>query len=156
MNIIALKRIPGQENFQLKENNNTVVEIRYKPEMHTARVETREEKRVLIFEEESFLKIRLVIKNEYGIRIGSLAWDNFSDTHGAVEIENLKLRFAIQNKSEPELMIYKGREIIYSCQLALLGNNIKELRSQVSSSIIAVSWYLYHKIAAQQPAVSIA
>jgi hypothetical protein len=156
MNIIALKRIPGQENFQLKENNNTVVEIRYKPEMHTARVETREEKRVLIFEEESFLKIRLVIKNEYGIRIGSLAWDNFSDTHGAVEIENLKLRFAIQNKSEPELMIYKGREIIYSCRLALSENNIKELRSQVSSSIIAVSWYLYHKIAVQQPAVSIA
>jgi hypothetical protein len=156
MNIIVLKRIPGQEKFQLKENNDTVVEIRYKPEMHTARIETREEKRVLIVEEESFLKIKLVIKNEYGIRIGSLSWNNFSDTHGAIEIENIKLRFVIQHKTESELKIYKGRENIYNCLLALPENNSKEFRLQLSSSIIAVAWYLYHKITAPQPASSTA
>jgi len=146
MNTIAIKRIPGLDSYQLKENDNTVLEIRYKPDMHTARVVTHEERRVLILENEGLLRIKMVIKNEYGIQIGSLTYDNFSDTHGSVEIENIKFRFAIQHTPVPELHIYKGRRnLIYSCQLSFDDNNIKEAKSQSASFIIAVSWYLFLK-----------
>jgi hypothetical protein len=146
MNIIAIKRIPGLDSYQLKENDNTVLEIRYKPDMHTARVVTHQERRVLIIENEGLLRIKMAIKNEYGIRIGSLTYDNFSDTNGSVEIENTKYRFRVQHAPVPELHIYKGRRIlIYSCQLSFDDSNTKEEKSQSASFIIAVSWYLFLK-----------
>ena len=146
MNIIAIKRIPGLDSYHLKENDNTVLEIRYKPDMHTARVVTHEERRVLIIENEGLLRIKMVIKNEYGIQIGLLTYDNFSDTHGSVEIENARFRFSIQHSPVPELHIYKGRrDLIYSCQLSFDDNNIKEAKSQSASFLIAVSRYLILK-----------
>jgi hypothetical protein len=154
MNIIAIKRIPGLDSYQLKENDNTVLEIRYKPDMHTARVVTHEERRVLIIENEGLLRIKMAIKNEYGISIGSLIYDNFSDTNGSVEIENTRFRFSIQHTPVPELHIYKGRRnLIYSCQLSFDDNNTKEAKSQSASFIIAVSWYLFLKGAGKEKTV---
>ena len=154
MNIIAIKRIPGLDSYHLKENDNTVLEIRYKPDMHTARVVTHEERRVLIIENEGLLRIKMAIKNEYGIPIGSLSYDNFSDTHGSVEIENIRFRFSIQHAPVPQLNIYKGRrDLIYSCQLSFDDNNVKEAKSQSASFIIAVSWYLFLKGAGKEKPV---
>jgi len=144
MNVIAIKRIAGLDRYELKENDDTVLEIRYKPDMHTARVLTHLERRVLIIENEGLLRIKMAIKNEYGIRIGSLTYDNFSDTHGSVEIEDLKFRFHIQYTPVPELHIYKRRrDLIYSCRLSFDDDKPKEAKSQSASFIIAVSWYLF-------------
>jgi len=146
MNIFAIKRIAGLDSYELKENDNIVLEIRYKPDMHTARVVTHQERRVLIIENEGLLRIKMAIKNEYGIRIGSLIYDNFSDTNGSVEFENTRYRFKVQHVPVPELHIYKGRRnLIYSCQLSFDDNNSKEAKSQSASFIIAVSWYLFLK-----------
>lgn len=147
MNIIALKRIPGQDYYQLKENDNTVLEIRYKTDLHIARVETCNERRILIIENEGLLRIKMAIKNEYGIPIGSLIYDNFSDSHGTVEIENIRFRFFIQQGPVTELHIYKDsrRNLIYSCQLTYKESDPKGVGSQSALSIIAVSWYLFLK-----------
>ena len=147
MNIVSVKNIAGQQDYLLKEDNNTVLKLRYKQELHTARVETENERRVLIIENEGLLRTRLILKNEYGIRIGSLIFDNFSDTHGTVEIENTKYRFVVKQGSTPELNIYKGsrRNLIYSCELSYDDNNTKETKSQSASFIIAISWYLFLK-----------
>jgi hypothetical protein len=146
MNIVSVKQISGQQDYVLKEDDKTVLKLRYKKDLHTARIETEKERRVLIIDNEGLLKTRLVLKNEYGIRIGSLNYDNFSDTHGSVDIENIKYRFIIQYGEKTELNIYKGsrRNLIYNCQLSF-DNNSKEVRSQSSSLIIAVSWYLFLK-----------
>ena len=146
MNIVSVKQAPGQQDYLLKEDENTVLKLRYKKDLHTARVETERERRVLIIDDEGLLKTRLILKNEYGVRIGSLSYDNFSDTHGSVEIENIKYRFVITHGSTPELNIYKGsrRNLIYTCQLSF-DDNSAGVRSQPSSFIIAVSWYLFLK-----------
>src|SRR4030095_7754142 len=147
MNRISYKKASGQDNFQLRENGETVLEINYKPETHIARVETNNERRALIIENEGLLRIKLVVKNEYGVRIGSLTYDNFSDTHGSVEIEDCRFRFIIQHEPKPELHIYKGtrRNLIYSCDLSFNNDHSKDIRSVSASSIIAVSWYLFLK-----------
>ena len=147
MNIVSVKNIAGQQDYLLKEDGNTVLKLRYKKDLHTARVETEKERRVLIIDDEGLLKTRLILKNEYGVRIGSLSYDNFSDTHGSVEIENIKYRFVITHGAAPELKIYKGsrRNLIYSCQLSFDDDNSKKANLQPSSFIIAVSWYLFLK-----------
>ncbi len=147
MNIVSVKNIGGQQDYLLKEDDNVVLKLRYKKDLHTARVETEKERRVLIIDDEGLLKTRLILKNEYGVRIGSLTYDNFSDTQGTVEIENIKFRFVIIQGSAPELKIFKGsrRNLIYTCQLSFDDDNSKKAKVQPSPFIIAVSWYLFLK-----------
>ncbi len=144
MNIVSIKSIPGQQDYVLKEDNKTVLKLRYKNDRHVARLETENERRVLMMEDEGLLRTKLVLKNEYGVRIGSLNFDNFSGNHGSVDIENTKYRFSVQQGESPELNIYKGsrRNPIYSCQLAF-DNFSKEAKALSSSLIMAVSWYLF-------------
>ena len=147
MNIVSVKNISGQQDYILKEDDKTVLKLRYKRELHTARIETETERRVLIIDDEGLLRTRLILKNEYGVRIGSLSYDNFSDTHGSVEIENTKFRFRIQHNPKPELYIFKGsrRNEIYNCQLSFDDTNDKEISSQPPAFTIALSWYLFLK-----------
>ena len=86
----------------------------------------------------------MVLKNEYGVRIGSLNYDNFSDTHGSIDIEKIKYRFHFRQVTAHELHVYKGsrKDLIYSCQLSI-ENNIS--KTALASLIIAISWYLFLK-----------
>jgi len=149
MNIVSIKNSQGHQEYILKEDDKTVLKLRYKNDLHIARVETEKERRVLIVENEGLLRTLLVLKNEYGVRIGALNYDNFSDSHGVVDIENTKYRFSKSQSQSPELFIYKGskKNLIYSCNLPVDGNNSK---AAFASLIIAVSWYLFLKGAAQQ------
>lgn len=144
MNIISLQNNPGQQDYLLKEDDRTVLKLRYKNDRHIARVETEKERRVLIIEDEGLLRTLLVLKNEYGVRIGSLHYDNFSATYGTVDIENTKYRFDLKQNKSPELHVYKRsrRNLIYSCQLTIENNNSK---TALASLIIAVTWYLFLK-----------
>jgi hypothetical protein len=147
MNIVSVKSNSGQQDYILREDDKTVLKLRYKKELYTARIETETERRVLIIEDHGLIKSKLVLKNEYGVRIGSLSYDNFSDTHGSVEIENTKFRFLIQHGASPELHIYKGsrRNEIYKCQLSFDDTSLKEVKHQPPAFTIALSWYLFLK-----------
>ena len=145
MNIVSIRQLPGQQDYLLKEDDKTVLKLRYKNDLHTARVETEKERRVLTIDDEGLLKTKSVLKNEYGIRIGSLNYDNFSDTQGSVDIENIKYRFIVKNGEVPELNIYKGsrRNLVYNCQLVFDDIRSRIKGSQTASLIIAISWYLF-------------
>jgi hypothetical protein len=147
MNIVSVKNNSGQQDYILKEDNKTVLKLRYKNDLHTARVETETERRVLMIEDEGLLKSKLILKNEYGVRIGALSYDNFSATHGLVEIEGTKFRFLIQHNTKPELHIYKGSRSneIYNCQLSFDDSSAKEIKSPPTAFTIALSWYLFLK-----------
>lgn len=158
MNRISYKKISGQDNCQLKENDKAVLELTYKPQTHIARVETTNERRALIIENEGLLRIKMAVKNEYGVRIGSLTYDNFSDNHGSVEIEGSRFRFIIQSEPKAELHIYKGskgskRNLIYSCDLSFDDDHKKEMKSLSALCVIAISWYLYLKGALMEKAI---
>jgi hypothetical protein len=147
MNIVSVKNNPGQQDYLLKEDDKTVLKLRYKDDVHIARVETEVERRVLIIENEGLLRTLLVLKNEYGVRIGSLNYDNFSAAHGTVDIENSKFRFNVRVGATTELHIYKGsrKELIYSCQVSFEDKKAKEVKHALASLIISVAWYLFLK-----------
>ena len=144
MNIISVTSNPEHHDYLLNENDKTVLKLRYKIDMHIARIETEKEKRILLIEDEGLLRTLLVLKNEYGIRIGSLNYDNFSATHGIVDIENVKYRFNISQTTTSELYIYKGsrKNLVYNCRLPA---EDKSSKTATASLIIAVSWYLFLK-----------
>lgn len=144
MNIVSLKTDSGFQEYLLNEDDKIVLKLRYKNEVHIARLETETERRVLIIEDEGLLKTVLVLKNEYGVRIGSMNYDNFSASHGIVDIDNTKYRFKLSQDTPTELHIYKGsrRNLIYSCLLPVDDKNSK---MALASLIISVAWYLFLK-----------
>lgn len=142
MNIVFIKSNQDHQDYLLKEEDKIVLKLRYKNDLHIARVETEKERRVLMIENEGLLRTLLVLKNEYGVRIGSLNYDNFSDSHGIVDIENTRYKFYFKQAELPELYIYRGsrKNLIYSCQLSIESNTSK---ATLASLIIAISWYLF-------------
>src|SRR5262245_25141946 len=120
MNIVSEKNNQGHQEYLLKEDEKAVLKLVYKNDLHVATVETEKERRVLIIEDEGLLRTLLVLKNEYGIRIGSLNYDGFSVTNGTVDIEHNKYRFSVSQTESQELKIYKGsrKNLIYSCQIS--------------------------------------
>lgn len=147
MNIVSVKNVSGQQDYILKEGDKTVLRLRYKNDLHTARIETENERRVLMIEDEGLLRTKLVLKNEYGVRIGSLMYDNFSTAQGTIEIEHTKFRFFIDHNSNPTLHIYKGsrRNEIYNCELSFDDHDPKVVKSQPPAFTMALSWYLFLK-----------
>lgn len=147
MNIVSVNNSTSQQDYLLKEDDKTVLKLRYKDDVHIARVETENQRRVLIIEDEGLLRTLLVLKNEYGVRIGSLNYDNFSAYHGSVDIENTKYRFDVKESATTELHIYKGsrKTLIYSCQLLFDDYKSKGVKQALASLIISVTWYLFLK-----------
>jgi hypothetical protein len=146
MNIVSVKNVSGQQDYILKEDDKTVLKLRYKDDLHTARLETEHERRVLTIVDEGLLRMKLVLKNEYGVRIGSLIHDNFSTSQGSIEIENTKFRFFIEHNPKPTLHIYKGsrRNEIYNCELSFDDHGFNA-KSQPPAFTMALSWYLFLK-----------
>jgi len=147
MNVVINKSSIGNEEYILQENDKTILKVRYRKDLHTARVETVNEQRILIIENEGLLRIRLAIKNEYGVVIGQMTFDNWSDSHGVVQIENIRYRFTVNSKSSPELFIYKDtrRNLIYQCNLSFGPGNQSQLKEQAFAFIISIAWYLHLK-----------
>lgn len=157
MNIISVNQNTGHSEFYLKEDERPVLRFRYNREAHTARIQTVIGRRLLIIEDEGLLKTRLVLKNEYGVGIGALQFNNFSDHHGSVEIEKTRFRFSIKekDKSSKELQIFKHHEseAHYHCFISVgeeestieYYTGHQAYKNQSASYVIAVSWYLYLK-----------
>ena len=143
MNRVIMQSSADFKDFHFKEDEKTILKLRYNPHLNTGRIESENEKRVFILEDEGLLKTKLILKNEYGVRLGQLVFDKWSNNQGTVEIENTIFRFVIRNTGPAELMIYKnsGRNLIYSC---LLSNEFQgtTAKNHTASYILALSWYL--------------
>ena len=145
MNIVIKNINGGNDEYQLKENDKTIVQVRHRRDMNTARVETIKGQRVLIIEKEGLIKRRVVIKNEYGVEIGQMAFDNWSDSQGVVQLDNIRYKFTLNASSSQELYIYKGsrKNLVYQCNLAFEKGNQSQLKDHTSAFIISIAWYLH-------------
>ena len=144
MNLISKMQNSGHEEYTLTENGKTTLKISYRKDLHTARVEIENDKRVLIIENEGLLKPKLLIKNEYGVMMGKMSFDNWSSDHGLVEMENIRYPFTMNRSASSELFFYKKsrRNLVYSCSLSFETTNQPEFSQDSYTYIIATVWYL--------------
>lgn len=144
MNVIIKRISKGKEEYILKEGDEKMLRIKYRNDLHTVRLETESDQRLLIIENEGLIKTRLSIKNEYGIEIGQMFFDNWSDKYGSVLIEGIRYRFQIKNSTTPELVFYKNsvKKISYQCLLSFETENRSDSKDIVSALLISTAWYL--------------
>lgn len=167
MNSVTRRSSAEYEDFLFKEDEKTILKLRLNYHLQTVRIETESEKRVFIIEDEGLLKTKLVLKNEYGVRMGQMVFDNWYGQQGTVEIENSRFRFTIRKTPSAELQLYKnsGKNLIYSGNLLFeSGNSQHEARQGIQlilknyqhSYILALSWYLLRQsIRQRKPELSL-
>jgi hypothetical protein len=161
MNLATRISSGDYEDYVLKENEHTILKLRYKSKSNTARIETEIDQRIFIIEDEGLLKTRLVFKNEYGVSMGRLFFDGWSENHGVVETIDTRFRFVIRSGPAAGIMLYRNsrRNLVYSCNLSFEPlehstttgtQNINLIKNRIAPFIISLSWYMSRHMIVEQ------
>ncbi|MFI5132863.1 MAG: hypothetical protein ACHQEB_00940 [Chitinophagales bacterium] len=140
----------GYEVYELWHKEQKLLTLTFHPATSSARVETAGEKRVLQIRKEGFRRNKPVLRSEYGILIGQLGHENKEQT---VELNNERFFYTIENKQEPDLVVYKDSKThpLTVCRLNVNKSNLTAdvskkntpLANLHSSLLLALCWYLF-------------
>jgi predicted glycosyltransferase len=141
------------EIYHLWHNDKKLLTLTLHPFSNTARVESSEEKRVMLIRKEGFLRNKTILRNEYGVKIGELGKENGSRF---IDLNNERFYYDISTGSKPELVIYKNspEEPTIKCGLSNSGpqflfENDREQSTSESGLLMALCWYLFQPVASE-------
>lgn len=95
----------GHSAYALWNNGRKLVTLAFNPLSNAARIEYENEKRVYLIRREGFLKNKLVLCNEYGVRLAHTASENKASF---IVLNNQRYFYDFDNEREPALTFYKG------------------------------------------------
>ena len=124
-----------QEIYELWSSDEKLLTIYSHPDKGTLRIATDDAKRVFLIGKEGFLRSRTVLRNEYGVRMGQLIYDGIQENQGSLLVYEEEFYYQIANSSPRETAIYKGSEIIVTCELPAVAKDHDLL-------ILALCWYM--------------
>lgn len=144
----------NQEIYHLFKDDKKILTLIINPFSHTARVECNNEKRVFQLRKEGFLRNKITLRNEYGIKIGELGQEN---KENFIDVNDERFYYDIHNNPLAELVLYKGskEKPFVTCGLTSKeGNaeiNFKKDKSLSSTShpglLMALCWYMFLPVA---------
>ena len=140
----------GHKVYALWNNGRKLLTLAFNSSSDFARIEYGDEKRAFIIRYEGIFRNKMVMRNEYGVRLGQVSAesnDNF------IKLNDEKLYYTITGEKEPNLIIYKDsvEDPIAECSLKL--GNEKGLLPSVGKSattyslMLTLCWYLFSPIA---------
>jgi hypothetical protein len=138
----------GQKVYALWNDGRKLLTLAFNSSSNFAKIESGGEKRSFSIRYEGFLKNKMVMRNEYGIRIGQV-----STEENLIAFNDEKLNYTITDSKEPKLIIYKESvdSPLAVCELNL--DNDKAILPSVKpaatqqSLLLALCWYLYSPVA---------
>ena len=133
---------PRNEIYELWNTKEKLLSVSYHADMGTLRVTANDEKRVLLIGKEGFLRSHMVLRNEYGIRMGQLNDDNTQENRGRVEINDEEFNYTMQYNSPSKVAIYRNNEMLTVCELPAISKNSDVL-------ILTLCWYISTSIKTQ-------
>jgi hypothetical protein len=134
-----------QEIYELKDNEDTLLICNYYPGSGIIRISSEYEKRVFLFNKEGFLHNKKVLRNEYGIKMAKLVYENGQENQGFLKIINETFQYSILKHLHNELIIYKRDSSFpeITCKLPSSQSNNDLL-------ILSLGWYLFLSIGKKQ------
>ena len=130
-----------QENiYELWNSKEKILVLAYHPASGTLRVSEEGEKRVFLIGREGFLRRRTVLRNEYGIRIGQLSYDNNQDSQGAIDLYDEHFIYTLHSGPDPKASIYRGSEIHVESQLPAISEDLSSDNHDLLMLILC--WYV--------------
>ena len=93
----------SQQEFQLKGNDVTNMVMKFHPDQQTVRISHDGVKRLYFFEQSGNNKV--VIRNEYGLKVGNIRYDRWFHSNGTIELEGKKFRHEVHT-DDGELILF--------------------------------------------------
>ena len=138
-----------QEIYELWNKEKKLLTLEFHSATNSARIEYADEKRVFLIRKEGFLRNKIVLCNEYGIRLGYLVQDN---KESYIELNNERFFFDINKNPLPQLIIYKESKDhpFVICELDVKDNTLPA--NLYSSLLLALCWYMFLPVSRKQTA----
>lgn len=144
----------NQEVYQLWHKDKQVLTLTLHPFSNTARVESAAEKRVFLIRKEGFLRNKVVLRNEYGIKIGELGLEKNKENF--IDVNNERFYYSISNNPLAELVLYKEtkEQPLIVCGLNVdKGNPAIHFKKDKTATaphpelLMALCWYMFLPVA---------
>src|SRR5690242_17819934 len=140
----------GHKVYELWTSREKLATLTYHPASATVRISTDDEKRVFSVGREGFIRSRMVLRNEYGIRIGQLLHDGGpEDNQGNIEIAGEEFNYALKSGPAPEACLYKNNDVLAACELPLISKDLSE-NSDQDLLLLTLCWYVSAAVKRQQ------
>jgi hypothetical protein len=144
----------NNEVYHLYKGDKKILTLSFNPFSNSARVECEKQKRVFLIRKEGFLRNKIVLRNEYGVKIGELGHEN---KENFVDVNDERFYYTTHNNPLAELVLYKeSREQPFvTCGLsAKEGNtavNFSKDKKLAGTShpglLMALCWYMFLPVA---------
>ena len=132
---------PRQEIYELRNARERLLTLVYHPASGTLRISSDEEKRVFLIGREGFLRRRTVLRNEYGVRMGQLIYDNNQDNQGNINVYDEQFNYVLKKTSTSKAAIYKNTEMLVECELPAVSKNDSNSENY-DLLILTLCWYI--------------
>lgn len=139
----------GHKVYALWNNGRKLLTLDFKSGSNVAKIEYGDEKRIFTLRYEGLFRNRMVMRNEYGIRLGQVSADG---RENIIDLNDEKLSYTITNENEPKLVIYKDSpdDPIAVCSLKVDNEKGRIPSAQSSATthslLLALSWYLFSPV----------
>lgn len=138
----------GKNIFELCKNDESILRITFNPKKQTAKINCFDTRRKFKIDKEGFLNNKTILKNEYGVKIGQLKYENWNKIEGSIELNGE--RYYYSNKIQTELIFRKNKskEPVLICELKPNHINKFEHYSNLNEAtdytylLMALGWFL--------------
>jgi len=140
----------GQKVYTLWNNGHKLLTLAFNSSSNFVKIESEGEKRAFTIRYEGFLKNRMVMRNEYGVRIGYV---NTENKENFIAFKDEKLFYTITDEPEPRIIIYKDSVDTPLADCALKLDNDQSILPSIKpaashqSLLLALCWYLFLPVA---------
>lgn len=130
-----------QEIYELWDAEEKLLTLIFHADSGSVRITADNEKRVFLVGREGLLRSRTVLRNEYGIRMAQLNYENAYDSMGTIDFDNEKFAYSIQKHFFSELTIYKNGESLITCELPPV--HMESYQQDHDFLILTLCWYVF-------------
>ena len=154
----------NHELYRLYRDEKQLLTLNFNPFSNSARVDCEKEKRVFLIRREGFLRNRIVLRNEYGVKIGELGAENRQQF---IAINGERIFYTIINNPLAELVLYTPSpdQPLLRCGLEAADGNTgvyfrkDSIQEQLPHPglLMALCWYMFLPVAKENvPALAAA
>jgi hypothetical protein len=139
----------GHKVYALWSNGRKLLTLAFNSSSNFAKIEYGDEKRAFTIRYEGIFKTKMVMRNEYGIRLGQISAEN---RENFIDVNDEKLFYTITSGNNPQVIIYKESPNRPLAVCALQLDNDKSILPVVKASatqhslLLALCWYLFSPV----------
>ncbi|MBC7874268.1 MAG: hypothetical protein H7Y01_09750 [Ferruginibacter sp.] len=140
----------NNEIYHLFKEDKKILTLILNPFSNSARVECEKQKRVFLIRKEGFRRNKIVLRNEYGIKIGELGQEN---KESFIDVNEERFFYTTHNNPLAELVLYKESKDkpFVSCGLSTKEGSATvhfKKEKQLSDTshpglLMALCWYMF-------------